>query len=850
LDSSCEVLASYGHVRDLPEKSDQIPEAIRKEKWARLGVNVTADYEPIYVVSSDKSRHVAALRAAAKGADKILLATDEDREGESISWHILQLLKPKKSTVIQRIVFHEITPEAIEEALANPRDLDEDLVKAQETRRILDRLYGYTLSPLLWKKVAPKLSAGRVQSVAVRLVVQRERARKDFTVASYAGIEAALKAADGSFTAKLTRVDADAVASGQSFNAAGQLSAKSAYWLKEPEAKDWAGRLKQTTPWTVSAVDKKPGTENPPAPFMTSTLQQEANRKFGWTARRTMQTAQQLYEGIDVGGERTGLITYMRTDSLTLASRALNQAREVIAAQYGADYLPSKPRIFKSKAKNAQEAHEAIRPTELSRLPQAARSQLSDDQAKLYELIWKRTIACQMQPARVERTRVEVQVQDTDKLLTFGASGKSIIFPGFLRAYVEGSDEPDAELGDRETILPKTSVGETLQANKVDATTHATKPPARYTEATLIRTLEAEGVGRPSTYASIMGTIQDRGYIFKRKNELIPTFTAFAVIDLLEGHFDGLVDLGFTAQMEEELDEIAEGKRDSLKHLKDFYEGHDEVPGIDRQVAEQGKDIPYPNIELAEDLAVRIGRNGPFIQRGEGGQGNTASVPDDMPPADLTAEDALKLIELRSQGPEALGTDPATGRKILLKSGRFGAYLELEATAEETEAKTKPKRVTMPPKTEVSDLSEEEIIDLVSLPRSIGKHPETGDDIMAAIGKYGGYLRCGDLNGSLKDWRHALTVTVDEAMEVLKQSKARANKEPIKVFGVLDGIEGEVKLMAGRYGPYVTNGKVNATIPKDIEPEAVTAEKAAELVKAKIAAGPSKKRFTKRRKKS
>ena len=486
LGKSYEVLASYGHVRDLPEGGDQIPEEFKKQKWARLGVNVESAYEPIYVVTPEKKRQVDTLKKSAKDAERILLATDEDREGESISWHILQVLKPAKKVKVERIVFHEITPEAINAALANPRTVDEDLVKAQETRRILDRLYGYTLSPLLWKKVAPKLSAGRVQSVATRLIVLRERERRDFVSVNYYGIEADLAAKNGQFRAKLQRIDSSNVADGASFDSEGKLTEKGAYWLRGEEAIETSTRLEKAEPWMVSSIETKPGKEYPQPPFMTSTLQQEANRKLGLTARRAMQIAQELYEGVEIGGERVGLITYMRTDSLALADRAVTQAREVIGDLYGRDYVPAKANVYKSKAKNAQEAHEAIRPTELNRKPQDIQRHLTAEQFKLYELIWKRTLASQMKPAEVERTKVEVTVPDASRTLTFAASGKAILFPGFLRVYVEGADDPEAELGDKEKILPTMKQGEILDLVKIESASHDTKPPARYTEATLV----------------------------------------------------------------------------------------------------------------------------------------------------------------------------------------------------------------------------------------------------------------------------------------------------------------------------------------------------------------------------
>lgn len=852
-----EVLASFGHIRDLPEKAADIPASHKDKKWAKLGVNVEGEFEPLYIIPPDKKRHITALKDAAKGTTRLLLATDEDREGESISYHILEVLKPKKDTTVQRIVFHEITPEAINAAIANPRKLDESLVRAQETRRILDRLYGYTLSPLLWKKVAPKLSAGRVQSVAVRLVVMRERERRDFITVEYAGITANLAKGEISFKAKLDKINASNIVTGQSFSSLGELTKQKETWLKIDQATPLADKLKANSPWTVTDVETKPGVENPPVPFMTSTLQQEANRKLGFPARRTMQVAQNLYEGIDIGGGSTGLITYMRTDSLSLAERAVQEAREVIQRMYGKEYLPASPKVYKSKAKNAQEAHEAIRPTDLTRTPASIKSKLTDEQFKLYDLIWKRTIACQMNPARVERTRAELLTELDSNSYTFSTTGKRIVFPGFLRVYVEGFDDPDAEIGDKETLLPELKKGDQVPAqiilNTVDATEHSTKPPARYTEASLVQKLEAEGIGRPSTYASIIGTIQDRGYVFKAANQLVPTFTAFAVTQLLEGSFPKLIDIGFTAEMENELDEIADGTRDMVAHLKEFYYGNKKEPGILDKVEKEGPEIPFPHIPLGEDIVIRIGRNGPFIQRGEGGTGNTASIPDDLAPADLTYQKAEELLEQRAKGPESVGTDSKTGRAILAKTGRFGAYLELEQTEEEVEAKVKPTRVGLPPGVTPAQLTEEDLTVLTSYPKVIGNHPETGEPINLLLGRYGPYLQTGTKNANAGEWKTAPNLTVDQAVELIAEGgKGRKSgaPEPLKELGEAEGCDGPIKVMSGRYGPYVTDGKTNATIPKGTDPESVTIEQAAELIKTRAAAGPSKRpkrKFTRKK---
>ncbi|MBS1710038.1 MAG: type I DNA topoisomerase [Armatimonadetes bacterium] len=834
-----DVKASYGHVRDLPESSDDIPAEFKKQKWAKLGVNTDSEFEPLYIVPADKKRRVSELKDAAKGATRLLLATDEDREGESISWHVLQVLNPKKATEVARIVFHEITPEAIDHALANPRQVDMALVRAQETRRILDRLYGYTLSPLLWKKVGPKLSAGRVQSVATRLIVLRERERRDFVVAGYCGVTAKLKAAKGEADFSLESVGGQSVADGGSFGSDGKL-AKKHLWLKHPEVDTKAAVLGKSEPWKVTKVEKKPGVENPPPPFMTSTLQQEAVRKLGLTARQAMQVAQQLYEGIDIGGGPVGLITYMRTDSLNLADRAVEEARSYIQGKFGKEYLPKSSPRFKNKSKNAQEAHEAIRPTDMSREPAAIRTRLTNDQFRLYDLIWKRTLASQMEQARVERSRIEVTVSAEGAPHIFAATGKTILFPGFLRVYVEGTDDPDAELGEREKVLPEIRDGEVLACQGVGVTDHETRPPARYTEATLVRKLEDEGVGRPSTYAAIIGTIQDRGYVFKRKAELVPTFTAFAVTGLLEDNFGDLVDLGFTARMEDELDDIAEGSADMVAHLKKFYSGDGTSPGLVAEIDAKIKDIPFPAIALGEDIVVRIGRNGAFIQRGAGGPGNTANVPDDVAPAELNLAKAQALLEERGKGPEAIGQD-AEGRSVFHKKGRFGDYLEVESDP--------PKRVTVPPGVAPADLSAEDLRTLLSFPRVVGKHPETGADITIAIGRFGAYLTAGEQKGNVGDWKQAATLDVAGALDALangRSAKRAAGPTALRELGTADGVAGPVKVMDGRYGPYVTDGTTNATLPRGTAPEALTLDDAVRLIQAKAAAGPSKKKPFKR----
>jgi DNA topoisomerase-1 len=856
-----EVTASYGHVRDLPERADEIPADMKKVKWAKLGVNVEGSFEPLYVVPDDKKRNVDALKRMAKDADALLLATDEDREGESISWHILQLLKPKKSQTVKRIVFHEITPEAIKEALANPRDIDESLVRAQETRRILDRLYGYTISPVLWKKVAPKLSAGRVQSVAVRLLVDREKERAAFKTATYWDLVATVAdaSAEGApkLEVRLQSVGGKRLATGKSFDTTtGAFTDAGAVLLGEAEAKALAEEAVNARGWKVAKLETRPDTEKPPVPFMTSTLQQEANRRLRYSSKRTMQIAQQLYEGIDLGGERVGLITYMRTDSLTLSERALSEARTVIADLYGKEYLPPEPVRYRTKSKNAQEAHEAIRPTDLSRRPEDLRRYLDPDQLRLYELIWKRTLACQMVPARVSRTQVAVDVvakhAGKDETLRFTASGKQIVFPGFLRAYVEGSDDPDAELENRETILPPLAEGQALGAEKVLPQGHSTKPPARLTEASLVKRLEEAGVGRPSTYASIISTIQDRGYCFKHGNELVPTFVAFAVVELLDKHFGELIDLSFTARMEDELDEIAGGKRDHVEQLSHFYRGDAGHPGLTVRVEEETPKINFPAIKVGEDpetkepIVVRVGRYGTFIQRGEGGKGNTASIPEDTLPADLTMETAVELLRRKGEGPKVVGTDPKTGRSVTLRTGRFGSYLEVEQTEEEAKAEEKPRRASVPEDVDPYSIGQADIDVLFSYPRNLGKHPDNGEDVIVNLGRYGAYIRAGGDTRNAGTWREGAQMSLESAVALLRapkiargRGKAAVARVPVKEW--TQGVEKAIRVFEGKYGLYATDGETNATLPRGVDLSALTVEEALAAIRERAAKGPSKK---------
>ena len=710
--------ASIGHVRDLPQGAKQIPAKYKGEEWAHLGVNINEDFDPIYVVSPGKNEQVRKLKGLLKNASELYLATDEDREGEAISWHLCELLKPK--VPVSRLVFHEITKEAILEALENPRQIDEDLVRAQETRRIVDRLYGYVVSPLLWRKVRPKLSAGRVQSVAVRLIVARERERMAFVASTYWDLVAELKTEAGkTFEATLVSVTDRKIPSGRDFDpATGKIKDESLCLLDESGATDLVERLRQAA-FRVKTIEDKPYTTKPYAPFTTSTMQQEANRKLRFTARRTMQAAQGLYEN--------GHITYMRTDSTTLSKEALTAARDVVSSMFGADYLPDAPRVYTNKVKNAQEAHEAIRPAgHPFDTPQSLRAELNDDQYKLYDLIWKRTVASQMKDAKARRLTVEIEADDT----IFQASGKTIDFPGYLRAYVEGSDDPSAVLADQESVLPAMQVEDKLACEQLDGKSHTTQPPARFTEASLTRTLEDLGIGRPSTYASIIDTIQAREYALKRGNALVPTWIAFSVAKLMESHLPDLVDYQFTARMEDDLDAISRGEAESLAYLKQFYFGNGQ-PGLKQQLDNKFDEVDPKDISRvlighvetdgkSEPIYARVGRagSGPFLERGE----RYASIPDGMAPDEITVEKAVELLEQAAKADEPLGTCPDTGKPVYLKSGRFGPYVQ-RGSREDDE---KPKNASLLKGMEPEDIDLATALKLLSLPPRFGARSEVG----------------------------------------------------------------------------------------------------------------------------
>src|SRR4051812_6454142 len=853
------VEASYGHIRDLPESAAEVPKEIKEKGWGRLGVDVDSDFTPYYVVPTDKRKQVAHLKTAIKDASELLLATDPDREGESISWHLAQVLKPK--IPVRRIVFHEITEEAVREALDNPSDVNENLVRAQESRRILDRLYGYTLSPVLWKKVQTGLSAGRVQSVAVRLIVEREEERRAFRTAVYWDLEAKLKGEGREFVATLVRVNEQRVASGKDFDAqTGALKNQNVRLLDDAATNALVEAIRANVPWEVTAVEQKPGVERPAPPFTTSTLTQEASRKLGFSTERTMQIAQRLFQGVETGdGEMEGLITYHRTDSTTLSEKALNESARVIREMFGDEYYGS-PRRYQTRVKNAQEAHEAIRPTDFRLAPSQLERSLDSDELKVYELIWKRTMASQMVDARVLRTTMEITAKGPNgdnAVLT--ASGKAIEFAGFRRAYVEGSDDPAAELEEQEAILPQAKPGDRIHRDgstaimllTTDPKRHETAPPARFTEASLIKELERLGIGRPSTFAPTIATIVRRGYVFRQGKALVPSFTAFAVTKLLREHFGDFVETDFTAEMEEDLDEISRGERESSEFLREFYYGDKKKKhrGLLGAVAKGEEDADYPVLDLGEDpstgetVRIRIGRFGPFVQVAEGGPGRTASLPDDIPPADLTVDKALDLVRMKAEGPRTLGVDTATGMNVYVMNGRYGAYVQLGETPEGKKAQ-KPKRASLQSGMTEQTITLEEALKLLSLPREVGLHPDDNQPIVTNFGRFGPYVKHNDEFRSLESEEQVFGISFEDALALIrapKQSRRRQAAQK-KVLRELTNDGTTIKLLAGRYGPYVTDGTTNASVPKGMNPDNVTFEQAVELLEARRNAAPAPRR--------
>jgi DNA topoisomerase-1 len=851
------VESSIGHIRDMPDKAAEIPAKYRSEPWARLGVNVDAGFEPLYVVHSDKKQQVAKLKQLLKGADELLLATDEDREGEAIAWHLLEELNPKVPA--HRMVFHEITPEAIAQAVSHPREMDDGLVDAYQTRRVLDRLYGYEVSPVLWKKVMPRLSAGRVQSVAVRLVVDKERERIAFRVARYWDLEAEFTTrANGagdqenpsSFSATLVSVDGRRVAQGRDFSPGGELkgSAKAdakahLLHLDGEQAAALADRLTGAD-FAVASVERKPYRRSPYAPFRTTTLQQEASRKLGFSAKYTMSVAQRLYEN--------GYITYMRTDSATLSQTAVTAARRQARELYGDEYVPDSPRVYSSKVKNAQEAHEAIRPAGDSfRTPAAvAKGGLSGHELRLYELVWKRTVASQMKDATGESVSVRVSGSSSaGERAEFGASGKVIGFYGFLKAYVEDADDPDAERDDRERRLPPLAEGDALDAARLAAAGHETRPPARYTEATLVRELEEREIGRPSTYATILGTILDRGYVFKKGTALVPSFLAFAVTTLLERHFGQLVDYEFTARMEDALDEIARGEAARVPWLQRFYFGSEGEEGLKELVSDIG-DIDARDVSsfplAGTDIVIRVGRYGPYLER----EDQRVNIPEGTAPDELTAERAAELFAQPS-GDRELGTDPETGHVIVAKAGRFGPYVtEQPADGDSKSAggtgPAKPRSASLLKSMALETVTLADALNLLLLPRVIGELD--GEPVTAQNGRYGPYVKKGTDSRSLENEEQLFTVTLEEAEKLFAQPKTRGRRAgataapPLRELGEDSSTGKPMVIKDGRWGPYVTDGETNASLRKGDEVESVTPQRGAELLAERRAAGPPKPR--------
>ncbi len=889
------VESSIGHIRDLPRGADEVPAALKGETWARLGVDVDNGFKPLYVVSPDKKSVVTNLRRQLRDADELYLATDEDREGESIAWHLIEVLSPR--VPVKRMVFHEITPQAIRRAVDDWRDLDRRLVDAQEARRILDRLYGYEVSPVLWKKVMPRLSAGRVQSVATRMVVERERARMRFRAATWWGVEGTFQAAAGgatagsagsvngssqgspngsagspgpgggsaeqvptpsAFAASLVAVDGTPLATGRDFSSTGELEAKTPVRvLAEDEATFLAGALTGQE-FEVSSVNERPFRRSPAAPFMTSTLQQEAGRKLRFSAQRAMQVAQRLYE--------QGWITYMRTDSTNLSDEALRAARSQATSLYGSRYVPDKPRRYERKVKNAQEAHEAIRPSgETFRTPDEASRSLSGDELRLYDLIWKRTVASQMADATGTSAQVRLVAAVPEGAtngsaaraalagvaVEFSASGKVISFPGFLRAYVEGEDDPEAELADREVHLPPLAEGDAVTGEEFASGSHTTQAPARYTEASLVKAMEELGVGRPSTYASVIATILDRGYVWKKGTALVPSFTAFAVVGLLERYFGELVDYGFTAAMEDDLDGIASGEQEALPWLTRFYFGAGASNGatgdlgLKTAVATHLGEIDAREINSipigmdAEDrlIVVRVGRYGPYLQRGD----DRASIPEDLAPDELTVERAEELLAAPSQDRQ-LGEDPDTGLPVLVKAGRYGPYVQL---GEVVEGGDRPRTASLFSSMSPSTVTLEQALELLRLPRTVGLDPGTGEEIVAANGRFGPYLKRGTDTRSLDTEEQLLTVELDHALELFAQPKrgrGRTAAAPLRTLGDDPDTSQPIVVKSGRFGPYVTDGTTNASLRRGDDVESITLDRASELLAERRAAGPSTRR--------
>ena len=858
------VEASVGHIRDLPQRAADIPAEYKKIAWAKEGVNIEEDFAPLYVINPDKKKKVSELKALMKDADELILATDEDREGEAIAWHLIEVLRPK--IPVRRMVFHEITEDAIKEAAVNTRDLDYRLVDAQETRRVLDRLFGYRLSPVLWKKVMPRISAGRVQSVATRLIVERERERMAFISSSWWDVKAAT---DKNFTARLISLDGKKVATTNDFDDKGQFKVKTnideILLLDEKLARDLTDQLTGEQ-LTVISTEESPRTERPKAPFTTSTMQQDAGSRLGWGAQITMRVAQRLYEN--------GYITYMRTDSVSLSAAAISAARSSAQALYGKEYVPDSPRFYEGKSKNAQEAHEAIRPAgDTFKTPGELAPELSRDEFALYDLIWKRTIASQMADAKKMQARVDFEAKTLDdKVATFRANGSIITFPGFLAAYDSVVNEEPSTTDDLEdqakTKLPPMSKGEKINVADYSCEGHDTKPPARYTEPTLVKKLEELGIGRPSTFASIMQTIQDRGYVTKRGRALVPTFLAFSVTGLLEQHFGKLVDYEFTASMEEDLDKIANGTQERVAWLTDFFYGHDDVPGLEFLAQDLGNiDAQQINtMKLSDDIEIRVGRFGAYVQEGLGDDRKFANIPENIAPDEMTLALAIELLA-KPSGERELGIDPKTTLPIIAKSGRYGPYVtevlpepemvvdkktgELKKPRKKKDA-PKPKTASLLSTMDLDTITFDDALKLLSLPRIIGQYE--GVDISVQNGRYGPYMTHGADSRTLECEDQLFTISLDQAIEIYKQPKVRrgrgAPKPPLKELGADPATGRNLIIKDGRFGMYITDGETNATLRRGDTVEFMTIERGLELLAGRRAweaenGGTSKKKVKK-----
>ena len=839
---------SIGHIRDLPRNASEVPAAYKSLPWSRIGVDTDNGFKPLYIVSKEKKNQVKKLKELLASASELYLATDEDREGESIAWHLLEVLSPK--VPVKRMVFHEITEGAIHDAISNPRDLDRNLVEAQEARRILDRLYGYEISPVLWRKVQQGLSAGRVQSVACRILVQRERDRIAFRSAGYFDVIASLSKQKETFDAKLTMVNARRVATGRDFGPDGKLikkTPKSDTIVIDQEMSASLIAALGNSEFVVSDTETKPYKRSPAAPFITSTLQQEAGRKLRFSSQRTMSVAQRLYEN--------GYITYMRTDSTNLAEVAIVEARRIASSLYGPSYVPTSPRSYNKKVKNAQEAHEAIRPSgESWKTPEQIAKELGSDENKLYELIWRRTVASQMKDAVGSTATIkmtaplatDVRSQGDDpstgfprgSLATFSASGTQITFFGFLKVYVEDTDEP-SEKDSNSTRLPILEVGDRLDLLGLVPESHETQPPSRYTEASLVKALEELGVGRPSTYASIIQTIMDRGYVWRKGQALVPSYVAFSVVGLLEKYFSTLVDFGFTASLEDDLDQIADGNLTPKDYLSHFYFG-DGKTGLKNLVQDQLSEIDAREINTlevgtaksGEIIYARIGKFGTYLKVGE----ETAPVPDDLAPDELTVEKAMELLNSKKQDRE-VGIDSKTGFVVIAKAGRFGPYVQLQDP--DPDSKAKAKTASLFSDMSIETITLQDALELLELPRVVGLDPESKEEIVAQNGRFGPYLTKGKDSRSLTDERSLLTVTLEEALELFSKPKEnrrqRSKAQPANILGVSPVTEKDVSLKAGRFGPYVTDGSVNASIPRGTNPDTLTLEAALDLLEIRRA---------------